>query len=338
MRRLGMLGACVLALSACGGGGGASRPAASVVPAAQPGGSSATRTCKASEVSAQEIYIAHPDHIDVYPTTAQNGDCPARTITAISPPNVWGIAIGNNTIYALEKSAPNSAFSPVLMIDAAASGPAAPSGSTIVRNDGSGGIVYVDAVPAVFETGHDPSRPVIESFPPSPALQNGSPQQNRFFTGGGGPLAVGSDGTVFAGIGAGVNVYSPTAADSGPFGAPGFTPAAPEFTLGDTSATNVAQGIALGPDGSLYVASAPAANPSFSTVAVYAPGATGGAAPSRTIAIPGQVASVTVDAAGELFVFHGTWLDVFAPGGTAPSRSIIVTPANAGPSSLAIGP
>lgn len=334
MRQLGSL-ALVLALAACGGGGGTSHAVTAALPAVpSTGGAATNRTCKSTAISSQEAYIAYNDHIDVYPSTASGDDCPVRTISAIAPPNVWGIAIGNNTIYALERSAANAAFSPVLMIDAASNGPAVPSGSTIVRNDGSGGIVYVDAIPAVFETGHNASYPVIESFPPSPALANGSVQQNRFFTGGGASLAVAPDGTVYAGVGAGVDVYAPTAVDSGPQGSPGFTPAPPERVIGDTSNANVPEGIALAPDGTLYVASAPASDPTQSTIAVYAPSAS---TPSYSIATP-TVASIAVDASGELLVLHLHLLDTYAPGGTTPIRSLIVSPPTGGPSSLALGP
>ena len=335
MRRLGSL-ACILALAACGGGGGTSRGAtAAALPAVTTGGGASTaRTCKSTAVSSFEAYIAYVDHIDVYPSTATGDQCPVRTISAITPANVRGIAIAGNTIYALEESAPNASFSPVLEIDASTNGPAVPSGETIVRNDGSGGIVYVGPIPAFFETGHDATtNGVVQSFPPTGGA-NGSPQQNRFFTGGGGPIAAGPDGTVYAGVGAGVNVYAPTAVDSGPEGSPGFTPAAPERVIGDTSSANVAQAIALGPDGTLFVASAPSSSPTASTIAVYPPNAS---TPSYTISTP-TIASLAVDASGNLYVLHLHLLDTYAPGATTPMNSLIVTPPNSGPSSLVLGP
>ena len=345
MRASAMFGVLALALAGCGGAGG-SAPSAPVLtptpaPTATPPAGVSARGCATKTASSQELYIAYADHIEVYALAASGSDCPNRTIDSVAqaPTTLQGIAIGGGRLFALLKPPPGTAATTQIRVYDAASGSPQPENTIAAQDDGEGSIAYASGVPAVYVASFNALLgPDVESYAPAASLRNGDPRQNKQYVAGNrGSLAVAADGTVYLGVGGGVQVFGPNASDTGAPGDQNFQPPRPDRTFGDTSPGLTPAGIALASDGTAYVATHAPLDITNSSITVYPPNATSTTTPVRTLKIS-WIRSIAVDANNNLIVLHNELMETFAPGGTPLLRTVTAAPTTAGTSALAVGP
>lgn len=318
----------------------------------------------------QEAYVAYPDHVDVYPLSANGVSAPSRSITgmshpfsATSPTNNWvnqAIVVGTDgSLYAMQnEAAPTSGpfFSGVKYLPGASG--AAPaytlSGDPQSYPQKSSG--YGQLSLAALDA-PDQSISVVASFqylaisqvPYGSALPSGQDTE----VGGATGLATDATGARYV-LGRGgphdIDVYDlgvltihnpvPPHAQAPP----------PTRSIGALDPSIVAfSGLARGSDGTLYAGvgsdseQVPGSPATRVHIAAFSPDAGPTSSPSRTIVGSFTMPiSLAVDAAGDLVVLHDNRMDTFGPnadGSATPLRSIGVPAGWAvSASALALGP